>query len=148
MKTLNLTASPITLTTSNASHSIALTLLQIQQQLAHYPPSEYAWESAIQIIEDALYPLRDWRQNGEPLAVQGAAVLLALPQPPHPSGAIITRDTLEHAFAVVAGYRPQNSLPPLPPTTEFCAVLLLLREWAHHLDDEQLILLNDTPKAA
>ena len=103
---------------------------------------------AIQIIEDTLYPLRDWRQNGEPLAVQGAAVLLALPQQPHPSCAIITRDTLEHAFAVVAGYRPQNSLPPLPPTTEFCAVLLLLREWAHHLDDEQLILLNDTPKAA
>ena len=148
MNTLNLTAQPITLITPDASHPIALTLNQIQQQLTHYPPSDYAWETAIQTIEDALYPLRNWRQNRQPIAIQGAEHLLALPHQPHPRGAIITRDTLEHAFAVVAGYRPQNSLPPLPQTTAFCAVLLLLREWAHHLDDETLILLNDKPKAA
>ena len=150
MNTLNLTTAPITFTsaTTNDHHPIALTLAQIQQQLAHYPPSDYAWETAIQTIEDALYPLRDWRQNTQPLAIQGAEHLLALPHQTHPHGATITRDTLEHAFAVVAGYRPQNSLPPLPQTTELCAVLLLLREWAHHLDDETLILLNDKPKAA
>ena len=148
MNTLNLTAQPITLITPDASHPIALTLDQIQQQLAPYPPSDYAWETAIQTIEDALYPLRNWRQNRQPIAIQGAALLLALPHQPHPRGAIITRDTLEHAFAVVAGYRPQHSLPPLPQTTEFCSVLLLLREWAHHLDDETLVLLNDNIKAA
>lgn len=148
MNTLNLTAQPITLITPDASHPIALTLNQIQQQLTHYPPSDYAWETAIQTIEDALYPLRDWRQNTQPLAVQGAELLLALPHQTHPHGATITRDTLEHAFVVVAGYRPQHSLPSLPQTTAFCAVLLLLREWAHHLDDETLILLNDKPKAA
>ena len=148
MNTLNLTAQPITLITPDASHPIALTLAQIQQQLAPYPPSDYAWETAIQTIEDALYPLRNWRQNRQPIAIQGAALLLALPHQPHPRGAIITRDTLEHAFAVVAGYRPQNSLPPLPQTIAFCAILLLLREWAHHLDDETLILLNNKPKAA
>ena len=148
MNTLNLTAQPITLTTPDAIHPIALTLAQIQQQLAHYPPSDYAWETAIQTIEDALYPLRDWRQNTQLLAVQGAELLLALPHQTHPHGATITRDTLEHAFAVVAGYRPQNSLPPLPQTTAFCAVLLLLREWAHHLDYETLILLNESQKAA
>ena len=148
MNILNLTTQPITLITPDASHPIALTLNQIQQQLAHYPPSDYAWETAIQTIEDALYPLRDWRQNTQPLAIQGAEHLLALPHQTHLHGATITRDTLEHAFAVVAGYRPQHSLPPLPQTTAFCAVLLLLREWAHHLDDETLILLNDKPKAA
>ena len=148
MNTLNLTAQPITLITPDASHPIALTLAQIQQQFAHYLPSDYAWETAIQTIEDALYPLRDWRQNTQPLAIQGAEHLLALPHQPHPHGAIITRDTLEHAFAVAAGYRPQSSLPPLPQTTAFCAVLLLLREWAHHLDYETLILLNESQKAA
>ena len=148
MNTLNLTAQPITLIIPDASHPIALTLAQIQQQLAHYPPSEYAWETAIQTIEDALYPLRDWRQNRQPIAVQGAELLLALPHQAHPHGVTITRDTLEHAFAVAAGYRPQNSLPPLPQTIAFCAILLLLREWAHHLDDETLILLNNKPKAA
>ena len=148
MNTLNLITQPITLTTPDAVHPIALTLAQIQQQLAHYPPSDYAWETAIQTVEDALYPLRDWRQNRQPIAIQGAELLLALPHQAYPHGATITRDTLEHAFAVVAGYRPQNSLPPLPQTTEFCAVLLLLREWAHHLDDETLVLLNDNIKAA
>ena len=127
MNILNLAARPITLTDADTSHPIALTLNQIQQQLTHYPPSDYAWETAIQTVEDALYPLRDQA---------------------HPRGAIITRDTLEHAFAVAAGYRPQSSLPPLPQTTDFCAVLLLLREWAHHLDYETLILLNESQKAA
>jgi len=42
MNTLNLTAQPITLITPDASHPIALTLNQIQQQLTHYPPSNYA----------------------------------------------------------------------------------------------------------
>ena len=143
MNILNLAARPITLTDADTSRPIALTLNQIQQQLTHYPPSDYAWETAIQTVEDALYPLRDLRQNTQPLAVQGAAPLLALPHQAHPRGAIITRDTLEHAFAVAAGYRPQSSLPLLPQTTDFCAVLLLLREWAHHLDDETLILLNE-----
>ena len=143
MNILNLTARPITLTDADTSRPIALTLDQIRQQLAHYPPSEYAWETAIQTVEDALYPLRDRRQNTQPLAVQGAASLLVLPHQVHPRGAIITRDTLEHAFAVAAGYRPQSSLSPLPQTTNFCAVLLLLLEWAHHLDDETLILLNE-----
>ena len=87
MNTLNLTAQPITLITPDASHPIALTLNQIQQQLTHYPPSDYAWETAIQTIEDALYPLRDWRQNTQPLAVQGAELLLALPHQTHPHGA-------------------------------------------------------------
>ena len=148
MNTLNLTAQPITLITPDGSHPLALTLDQIQQQLTHYPPSDYTWETAIQTIEDALYPLRDWRQNCQPIAVQGAELLLALPHQTHPHGATITRDTLEHAFAVVAGYRPQHSLPSLPQTTTFCAVLLLLREWAHHLDYETLILLNESQKAA
>ena len=149
MNTLNLTAQPITLITPDASHPIALTLAQIQQQLAHYPPSDYAWETAIQTVEDALYPLRDWRQNRQPIAVQGAELLLALPHQAHPPHCVtITRDTLEHTFAVAASYRPQNSLPPLLQTTAFCAVLLLLREWAHHLDYETLILLNESSKAA
>ena len=148
MNILNLTARPITLTDADTSRPIALTLNQIQQQLTHYPPSDYAWETAIQTVEDALYPLRDWRQNTQPLAVQGAELLLTLPHQTHPHGATITRDTLEHAFAVAAGYRPQSSLPPLPQTTDFCAVLLLLREWAHHLDYETLILLNESQTAA
>ena len=42
MNTLNLTPQPITLITPDASHPIALTLNQIQQQLTHYPPSNYA----------------------------------------------------------------------------------------------------------
>ena len=42
MNILNLTTQPITLITPDASHPIALTLNQIQQQLTHYPPSNYA----------------------------------------------------------------------------------------------------------
>ena len=81
MNILNLAARPITLTDADTSRPIALTLDQIRQQLAHYPPSEYAWETAIQTVEDALYPLRDLRQNTQPLAVQGAAACPATPSP-------------------------------------------------------------------
>ena len=69
MNMLNLAARPITLTDADTSRPIALTLDQIRQQLAHYPPSEYAWATALQTVEDALYPLRDLRQNTQPLAV-------------------------------------------------------------------------------
>ena len=103
MNILNLAARPITLTDADTSHPIALTLNQIQQQLTHYPPSDYAWETAIQTVEDALYPLRDLRQNTQPLAVQGAAPLLALPHQAHPRGAIITTRW--------------NTPLPLPPAT-------------------------------
>ncbi|MDK4680921.1 hypothetical protein [Kingella negevensis] len=140
MHTLNLTQSPITLVSLTETQTLALTLSQIEQQLAQFPPTDYAWETAIQTVEDALFPLRDWQHQAQPVIITGADTLCCLPHTTQGNQAHISRDTLEHAFAIIAGYRPKNGLLPLPETVPFCALLLFIREWAHHLNFEDVII--------
>ena len=119
-------------------------LADIAAMLAPFPPTDAAWENAVMTVEDGIAPLAP-NSGGETLAAYGADVLQLLPHETRPDGIFIAADTLETAFAVLAGYRQRYVLPPLPHTAEAAAQVLLLREVVHHLTFDGVLLPSEKP---
>lgn len=84
-------------------------------------------------VEDAISPLRDELIEFNEMKVVGADELKVLAFSGDEQGEFILAETLEKAFAVLAGYRSIRDLPDLPQTADFYAKVLLIREWVHHL---------------
>jgi exopolyphosphatase/pppGpp-phosphohydrolase len=104
----------------------------------HTPPTEAEMENAIMLVEDELFRIRHSIVKGSILSTTDASIrtiarIAGIPEQPN---LILTRDLVEHTFnrlaAIVQG-RPV-SLDSIPTTAEFCATLLILREFMHHLD--------------
>ncbi|OAM29202.1 MULTISPECIES: hypothetical protein [Eikenella] len=133
---LNINTRPIELQRQGQTIRLPFALADIAARLTPFPPSEAAWENAIMQIEDAIAPLPK-RLAGETLRLQGAHALAALP---HSTGGTLSTDTLETAFAILAGYCHARDLPPLPHSADFAAQVLLMREWAHHLGFAEILI--------
>ena len=136
---LKLNTRPIEVQRQGQTLRLPFTLNTIRAWLSPFPPSEAAWENAIMQIEDGIATLPP-RFAQETLLLEGADALSALPHTPSQAGHIISTETLETAFAILAGYRPARDLPPLPHTADFAALVLLMREWAHHLGFAEILL--------
>jgi len=95
-------------------------------------------ENAIMLVEDELFHIRHAMVKGSTLSTTDASVRLIAPIAgvPDQSYLTLTRELVEQTFnrlaAIVQG-RPA-SLDSLPTNAEFCATLLILREFMHHLD--------------
>ncbi|MBH5329607.1 hypothetical protein H9Q10_08000 [Eikenella sp. S3360] len=136
---LNLNTRPIKLQRQGQTIKLPLTLAGIADWLTPFPPSETAWETAIMRIEDAIAPLPK-RFAQETLRLEGAAALATLPHLANENGRSISIHTLETAFAILAGYHPARDLPLLPHSADFAALVLLMREWAHHLGFAEILI--------
>lgn len=141
MHTLYFNEHDIVLNIGGQSHRLPLTLNDICQTLSPFPPSESQWEQAIMLIEDSIAPWRDDLANDRQTRLVGANELTHLPHQQHDNDKVITADTLEHAFAVLAGWRLARELPDLPHTVELATKILLMREWVHHLAIDELVLI-------
>lgn len=104
----------------------------------HNPPTEAEMENAIMLVEDELFRIRHSIVKGSTLAtadasVRSIAMFAGVPDQPNLA---LTRELVEHTFnrlaAIVQG-RPA-SLDSIPTNAQFCATLLILREFMHHLD--------------
>ena len=113
-------------------------LNEIEQILKTATPSDMAWETAIMIIEDGISPLQNITENTQ-LWLQGADLGSTLSKLATEQG-FISAEQIETAFAVTAGLRINRELPDLPQTRYFCALILLLREWVHHLQVDKILL--------
>ena len=142
MKTvLNVNTPLIEVRRQDETANLPFALSDIGRLLAPFPPHETAWEGSIMLIEDGIAPLAGRFDSGE-VCLEGTSDLTVLPHTEAAAGSIISADTLETAFAVLAGYRLSRDLPPLPHTTGFAALVLLLREWTHHLHCTQITVGN------
>lgn len=117
------------LTWAEQSAEIALSVADLQAQFTPYPPSEMVWEAAIMQVEDAISPYRDALADYSTLALYHAVPLQAITD----SNGQISAADFERAFAVLAGYRPSRDFPELTHNAETAALILILREWVHHL---------------
>lgn len=104
----------------------------------HNPPNEVEMENAIMLVEDELFRIRHSIVKGSTLSTTDACIrtIARIAGVPDEPNLILTRDLVEQTFnwlaAIVQG-RPV-SLDSIPTTAEFCATLLILREFMHHLN--------------
>ncbi|MDO4226303.1 hypothetical protein [Neisseria sp.] len=142
MNRLDISPNGITLTVGCRQHVLATDLAALAKQLSPYPPNDAQWEMAIMQVEDAIMPFSDGLKNEKQTLVAHADMLAVLPHTQTGGGAVIGRDTLELAFVVSAGLRRSHELPDMPQTAQFAALLLLLREWVHHMGIDEVILVK------
>lgn len=120
---------------------LSITLEQIVQTLTPYPASDYQWEMAIMHIEDVISPFAKVLIADKQTCVMGADALRVLPHSKTDTGEIVIgAEIIELSFAVIAGLRHRHELPKLPDTVEFASLVLLLREWVHHLAIDDIVL--------
>ena len=107
----------------------------------HAPPTESEMENAIMLVEDELFHIRH--------AFPPATMLSTTDQSIHAIAVLggetnltVTRTAVEQVFnrlaAIIQG-RP-TSFDSIPTDREFCATLLILREFMHHLNFASLEL--------
>ena len=103
--------------------------------LRHNPPSEYEWERAIMMVEDAISPLQTLinPQSTLYLAQPDLAVLAD-------AQGLLSRETVEQTFQHISRYPTPDTLPD---TAQFKALLLIVREWQHHMGFTQALLLTE-----
>jgi exopolyphosphatase/pppGpp-phosphohydrolase len=112
------------------------------KRFKHNPPTEAEMENAIMLVEDELFRIRHAMVKGSTLSTTDTSVRLiaTIAGVPDQSYLTLTRELVEQTFnrlaAIVQG-RPA-SLDSLPTNAEFCATLLILREFMHHLDFESI----------
>lgn len=144
---LSLSLEKITLTLTEHTQNLPINLTDIMAIFTTIPPSELAWEKAIYLVEESISPLRSQLTEITSLNVTGDISqnlrLLPLETDEITGQKFLSNDTLEMAFAVLAGYRSRRDLgldlsSPLPEIAEFYAMILLLREWVHHLDFQRI----------
>lgn len=112
--------------------------------LRHDPPTPYALEQGIDIIEMAIMDRRPPQGEGGGLATTEPAFAALLP-PGQPS-IRLTRDAVERLFQALAAVAQgdHRAASELPRGQDFAAALLILRECMHHLD-YGWVDLNRTP---
>ena len=90
------------------------------------------------LVEDELFKIRNKVVKGSSLCTTDASIfeianLAGATEQPQPT---LSRDAVEQAFsrltAIVQG-RPA-ALDSIPVSPQFCATLMILREFMHHLD--------------
>ncbi|EKP0277871.1 hypothetical protein IU367_17980 [Aeromonas bestiarum] len=101
------------------------------------PPSALELERAIMVVEDVLMPLA---------ARIPAHELVTLHSPLPLAGELgsheLSRESIEQLFGQFAAMVEGDPLAAahLPKGRRFAAVLLILREWMHHLDAKRVLL--------
>lgn len=102
--------------------------------LRHDPPTPYALEQGIDIIEMAIMDRRPPQGHGGGLATAEPAFAPLLPQ--GQATCRLSRDDVERLFQALAAVAQgdQRSAGELPRGNAFAAALLILRECMHHLD--------------
>ena len=103
----------------------------------HDPPQPAELESAIDAVEDEVMRARAVLPNGATLVTTDSALheLASIAGHPAMGGQAITLDALERLFQRLASASLGNpgALRGLPSGREAAAVLLILREFMHHL---------------
>lgn len=103
------------------------------------PPSALELEQAIMVVEDVLMPLAARVAPHESLRFYSPYPLAdAL------GGSILPRENVEQQFGQFAAMVEGDPLAAasLPRARHFAATLLILREWMHHLDARQAVLVD------
>ncbi|MGY3893067.1 hypothetical protein [Aeromonas enterica] len=103
----------------------------------HDPPSALELEQAIMVVEDALMPLAA-RIPAHELVTLDSPLPLADEFGSHE----LSRESIEQLFGQFAAMVEGDPLAAahLPKGRHFAAVLLILREWMHHLDAKRVLL--------
>ncbi len=117
-----------------------------REQFRTTPPTPLAMENAIQIVEDVVMPLRAVIPSTALLFSTDASVreiaLLAGVAPAEPLH--LSLDAMERVFNcltnVVQGSPASHQ--GLPESNDFAAALLILREFMHHLQFAQAVVLH------
>ena len=103
----------------------------------HDPPKPAELESAIDAVEDEVMRARAVLPNGAALVTTDSALheLASIAGQPAMGGQVITLDAVEMLFQRLASASLGNpgALRGLPSGREAAAVLLILREFMHHL---------------
>ena len=103
--------------------------------LRHNPPSEYEWERAIMMVEDAISPLQTLINPQSTLYLaQPELAVLADAQ------GLLSRQTVDQSIQPTTTYPNPHTLPD---TAKFKALLLIVREWQHHMGFTQALLLTE-----
>lgn len=107
------------------------------EHFKHSPPSPYEMETAIMIVEDEIARAPDVLLAGSQLrssdaGIREIALLAGLENQTEISLGIDELEMLFDRLAYVVQGRPGAS-EDLPTNAEFCARLLILREFMHHL---------------
>jgi len=131
--TLHIAPEHTTLTLPDGSrHTLAIGSATL---LRHNPPSEYEWERAIMTVEDAISPLQTLINPQSTLYLaQPELAVLADAQ------GLLSRETVEQTFQHISRYPTPDTLPD---TAQFKALLLIVREWQHHMGFTQALLLTE-----
>ncbi|WP_066568998.1 hypothetical protein [Snodgrassella sp. CFCC 13594] len=106
-----------------------------QRFFSNNPASAYAWEMAIQTVEDAIAPMRTLIIADAALWIR-QSVFAALPGAlrPEQGPAQLSLTVIEAAFKSLSATAEGLPMPRnLPTESDFPARLLLLREWMHHM---------------
>ena len=111
------------------------------------PPTPLAMENAIQVVEDVVMPLRALIPQGAQLfsadtAVQEIALLSGVrPDLPQTLWLEAMERTFNRLSAVVEGSPAGHQ--GLPVSNRFAVALLILREFMHHLQFAQVVVVRD-----
>ncbi|HDN9021870.1 TPA: hypothetical protein P2I16_003935 [Aeromonas salmonicida] len=101
------------------------------------PPTAHELERAIMVVEDALMPLAA-RIPAHELVMLYSPIPLAGELGSHE----LSRESIEQLFGQFAAMVEGDPLAAahLPKGRHFAAVLLILREWMHHLDAKRVVV--------
>jgi len=117
---------------------LAMGTVKTANLFKHNPPTEAEMEQAIMVVEDELFRIRHLFVTGTSLSTSDKSLraIAKIAGVSDHGSLTITRELVEHTFnrlaAIVQG-RPAR-LDSIPTHAEFCATLLILREFMHHLD--------------
>ena len=124
--TLHIAPEHTTLTLPDGSrHTLAIGSATL---LRHNPPSEYDLEGAVSPLQTLINP-----QSTLYLAQPDLAVLAD-------AQGLLSRETVEQTFQHISRYPTPDTLPD---TAKFKALLLIVREWQHHMGFTQALLLTE-----
>ena len=105
----------------------------------HAPPTPLELERAIMVVEDELMRIAPGIPPGLPLTLRAESSLSdALGDNP------LGREQIEQAFGQLAAMAEGDPLAAseLPRDEHFAAVLLIVREWLHHLAGESVLIVE------
>jgi hypothetical protein len=105
----------------------------------HAPPTPLELERAIMVVEDELMRIAPQIPPGVQLTLRSRPSLAELLGDNE-----LSRDLVEQAFGQLAAMAEGDPLATsqLPRDADFAAVLLIVREWLHHLASESVLIVE------
>ena len=102
----------------------------------HAPPTPLELERAIMVVEDELMRIAPMIPPGLPLTLRSKPSLAEVL-----GNNLMSRDLVEQAFGQLTAMAEGDNLATrqLPREGELAAVLLIVREWLHHLASELVL---------